>query len=110
VKYRLIFVWSEAKARQEADARERHIEQIGKEFEAIEPNLNTYSLTTEEKVRRRLESAKARYAEGDLFEYTLTQDKQGVLQLAWKLNAQKLQRAKELDGVYVLKTNLPVQR
>jgi len=110
VKYRLIFVWSEAKARQEADTRERHNEQIGKEFEAIERNLNTYSLTTEEKVRRRLESAKARYAEGDLFEYTLTQDKQGVLQLAWKLNAQKLQRAKELDGVYVLKTNLPVQR
>ena len=46
VNYRLIFVWSEAKARQEAQTRERHMSKIREEFEAIERNLNKYSLTT----------------------------------------------------------------
>ena len=41
--YRLIFVWSEAKARQEAETRERHASKIREEFEAIERNLNKYS-------------------------------------------------------------------
>lgn len=110
VKYRLIFVWSEAKARQEAETRERHVSKIREEFEAVERNLNKYSLTTEAKVLGRLESAKAKYTVGNLFEYTLTKDKKGLLHLAWKINAQKLQRAKELEGVYVLKTNLSVKR
>ena len=110
VKYRLIFVWSEAKARQEAETRERHVAKIREEFEAIERNLNKYSLTTPEKVLGRLESAKAKYSEGSLFEYQLTKTKKGLLHLTWKINLQKLQRLKRLEGVYVLKTNLPAKR
>jgi transposase len=109
-KYRLIFVWSEAKARQEAETRERHVSKIREEFEAVERNLNKYSLTTQEKIVRRLEAAKAKYSEGSLFDYTLTKDKKGRFQLAWKINPQKLQRLQQLEGVYVLKTNLPSKR
>jgi len=110
VKYRQIFVWSEAKARQEAETRERHVSKIRTEFEAIVRNLNKYSLTTQEKVLGRLESAKAKYSEGSLFDYQLKKTKKGLLQLTWKINAQKLQRFKQLEGVYVLKTNLLVKR
>jgi transposase len=110
VRYRQIFVWSEAKARQEAETRERHVSKIREEFEAVERNLNKYSLTTQEKVLSRLESAKAKYAEGSLFEYELTEDRKGVLHLRWNVNAGKLQRRKQLEGVYVLKTNLPQRR
>jgi len=110
VKYRRIFVWSEAKARQEAETRERHVSKIREEFEAIERNLNKYSLTTQEKILGRLESAKARYSEGSLFEYQLTKGKKGVFDLTWKISVQKLQRRKQLEGVYVLKTNLPSKR
>jgi len=110
VKYRQIFVWSEAKARQEAETRERHVSKIREEFEAVERNLNKYSLTTQEKVLGRLESAKAKYSEGSLFEYDLTKDRKGLLHLRWKINAGKLQRRKQLEGVYVLKTNLPQKR
>jgi transposase len=110
VKYRQIFVWSEAKARQEAETRERHMSKIREAFETIERNLNKYSLTTQERVLGRLESAKAKYTEGSLFDYQLKKTKNGLLDLTWKLNAQKLQRLKQLEGVYVLKTNLPVKR
>lgn len=108
-KYRQIFVWSEAKARQEAATRERHVAKIREDFEAVERNLNKYSLKTQEKVLSRLESAKAKYTEGSLFEYELTKDRKGLLHLKWKINAAQLQRRKQLEGVYVLKTNLPAK-
>jgi transposase len=110
VKYRQIFVWSEAKARQEAETRERHVAKIREAFETIERNLNKYSLTTQEKVLGRLESAKAKYSEGSLFDYQLKKTKKGLLDLTWKINAGKLQRFRQLEGVYVLKANLPVKR
>jgi transposase len=110
VKYRQIFVWSEAKMHQEAETRERHVSKIREEFEAVERNLNKYSLTTQEKVLGRLESAKAKYSEGTLFEYQLQKTKTGLLRLTWKINPKKLQRLKQLEGVYVLKTNLSVKR
>ena len=108
--YRLIFVWSEAKTRQEAKTRERHVSKIREEFAAAERNLNKYSLTTQEKVLGRLELAKAKYTVGSLFEYQLTNDRKGLLHLTWKINAHQLQRLKQLEGVYVLKTNLLVKR
>jgi transposase len=111
LSYRLIFVWSEAKARQEAETRERHVSKIRAEFEAVERNLNKYSLTTQEKILGRLESAKAKYSsEGSLFEYKLTKDRKGLFHLTWKVNAKRLKRRTQLEGVYVLKTNLPVKR
>jgi len=108
--YRLIFVWSEAKARQEAQTRERHMSKIREEFEAIERNLNKYSLTTQEKILGRLESAKAKYSEGSLFEYKLRKDRKGVFHLTWNVNTKRLKRLQQLEGVYVLKTNLPEKR
>src|SRR6185436_827479 len=61
--YRLIFVWSESKARQEASTRERHTAKIRAEFEAVHRNLGRYSLKTTEAIVRRLEAAKGKYAE-----------------------------------------------
>ncbi len=104
--YRLIFVWSEAKARQEAATRERHLDKMRAEFEAIVRNLNKYSLKTEETIRRRVEAARAKYHEGDLFTYTLTKDRHGRFDLQWKIDGQALERRKLVEGVYVLKTNL----
>jgi transposase len=106
LKYRLIFVWSAAKARQEAATRERHVAKIRSEFETIERNLNKYSLKTEEAVRRRLEKARAKYDEGELFLYELAKDRQGKCRLTWKMDGRALARQKLLEGVYVLKTNL----
>ncbi len=110
VKYRLIFVWSEAKAAQEAATQERHMSKIREEFAAVERNLNKYSLTTQEKILGRLELAKAKYSEGSSFDYKLTKDRKGVFHLTWKINAKKLERLKQLEGVYVLKTNISSKR
>jgi transposase len=110
LKYRLIFVWSEAKERQEAATRERHMAKIREEFETITRNLNKYSLKTEEAIRRRLEAARAKYHEGDLFTYTLTNARQGRFDLHWKIDGKALERRKLVEGVYVLKTNLSQQR
>jgi transposase len=104
LKYRRIFVWSEAKTRQEKATRERHMAKIQAEFEAVARNLNKYSLTTEDVIVRRLESAKARYAEGDVFEYTLRRHR-GRFELDWGINEPAAIRRERLEGVYLLKTN-----
>lgn len=105
-KYRLLLVWSEAKARQEAATRQRHLDKIRAEFGHIEKNLNRYRLKTLSDVQRRLEGAKRRYAEGKMFCYELKQDGSGVLTLSWHIDPKELAHQEELDGVFVLKTNL----
>ena len=82
---------------------------IRAEFEAVERNLNRYSLKTEEAILRRLEAAKAKYGEGKLFTYQLKQDRQGRFQLSWEIDARPWRSGKLLEGVFVLKTNLPKQ-
>jgi transposase len=103
--YRQVFVWSEAKARQEAATRERHLTKIRAEFETVAGNLNRYSLKTRDNVLRRLEAAKAKYAEGKLFDYEVTEQRGGKLALQWGINSKRLQEWQHLEGVYVLKTN-----
>lgn len=110
LNYRQIFVWSEAKARQEAVTRERHLAKIREEFEAVQRNLNKYNLKTEAEVVRRLEKAKAKYAEGSLFLYQLKQTRSGLLQLQWRMDAQALEEWKLLEGVFLLKTNIPKKK
>jgi transposase len=106
IKYRLIFIRSSALAKQHAATRERHLGKIREEFENVERNLGKYKLKSVEAVQQRLEKAKALYTEGDFFEYQVEQGRQGRLKLQGKINEKKLQRARELEGVYVLKTNL----
>ena len=106
MKYRQIFVWSEAKAEQEAKTRERHLGKIRAQFEAIERNLNKYSLITREKIVSRLESAKNKYDIGDLFHYELSR-RSGKFSLRWNIDESELTRLEQLDGAYVLKTDLP---
>src|SRR5262249_57019265 len=107
LEYRRISVWCESKARQEARPRERHPAKIRVEFEAVHRNLGRYSLKTTEAIVRRLEAAKGKYAEGALFDYRLGRDETGHFRLEWGLNAAALERWQALEGVYVLKTNLP---
>jgi transposase len=104
--YRLLFFWSQSKQRQEAATRERHLGKIQAEFDAVARNLNKYSLKTEDAVRRRLEGARARYAEGKLFAYQLHQQRSGSLQLEWRIDAAALAEWQLLEGAFVLKTNL----
>jgi transposase len=105
LRYRTIYVWSEAKAVQEAKTRERHVAKIREGFEKVERNLNKYSLVTEEKIIERLESAKNRYDVGEVFQYRLTKNRQGVFSLSWKIDTAALRARKEVEGGYVLKTN-----
>lgn len=105
LNYRLLFVWSEGKARQQSQTRERHLEKIRVEMAQIEKNLNKYSLTSREAIVRRLEILKARYAEGKMLDYEIG-GRAGRFTLTWKINPHKLARAKQLEGVFLLKTNL----
>jgi transposase len=105
VKYRLVFVWSEAKAKEEAKTRTRHVKKIREEFEKIERNLNKYSLKTREKIVERLESAKSKHAVGDVFRYELTSRK-GTFKLHWHIDEAALAREQQLEGAYLLKTDL----
>lgn len=105
VKHRLIFVHSSAKAKQQAATRERHLTKIRAEFEQVDKILGKYSLKTEEAIRRRLEQARSKYSEGKLFTYTLTAQG-GKFALTWQIDAAALARLQELEGVFVLKTNL----
>jgi len=107
VKYRLVFVWSQAKARQEAETRERHVAKARAGFEAVGRNLNRYSLKTRDAIVRRLEADRGRYAEGKLLTYELTEDAPGHFRLQWGADEKGLERRKLLEGVYALKTNLP---
>ena len=105
VKYRLIFIHSSAKAKQQAATRERHLTKIRAEFEQVEKILGKYSLKTEAAIRRRLEQARSKYSEGKLFSYTLTSAR-GKFALTWQIDAAALESLKELEGVFVMKTNL----
>lgn len=105
LNYRVLFVSSEAKARQQSQTRERHLEKIRAELEQIEKNLNKYSLTSREVIVRRLEKLKARYAEGKMLDYEVG-GRAGRFTLTWKINPHKLARAQQLEGVFLLKTNL----
>ena len=105
VKYRLIFIHSSAKAKQQATTRERHLTKIRAEFEQVEKILGKYGMRTEEAIRRRLEQARSKYSEGKLFSYTLT-SAGGKFALTWQVDAAALKRLKELEGDFVLKTNM----
>ena len=107
LRYRVIYVWSEVKAAEEAKTRERHLGKIRQDFETVERNLNKFSLTTQAKVVKRLEAAKNRYTIGDVFQYQLTENRQGKFSLSWKIDQAALRARKEIEGAYVLKTNLP---
>lgn len=70
-----------------------------------EKNLNKYSLKTREKIVSRLESAKGKYSVGDVFRYDL-KGRAGTFSLSWHINESALRELENLDGAYVLKTDL----
>lgn len=108
IKYRLMFIHSSSMAKQEAATRERHMAKIREEFENTERNLGKYRLKTYDAIRQRLQKAKSRYSEGDLFEFDLKEARNGGFTLTWQINQKKLKALRELEGVYVLKTNLSI--
>jgi transposase len=65
---------------------------------------------TNEPIVRRLEATKAKYDEGELFDYELTQDRRRQFHLGWQVNAQALEEWQLLEGVYVLKTSLSTRQ
>jgi transposase len=103
--YRLIFVWSEARARDQAATRERHAAKIRAEFEKVEKNVGRYKLKTHEAIVKRLEAARGKYSEGTLFVYELL-ERSGKFTLKWRIDPKALAEWQNLEGVYVLKTNL----
>ena len=107
--YRVLFIWSEAKARQEAETRQRHLAKIQAVFVKTAKNLNKYKLKTEQDVTRRLEATRSRFAEGQCFAYEVGTDSDGRLTLAWHIDTAAVTRREALEGVFVLKTNLAVK-
>jgi len=105
LRHRLLFVWSEAKAKEEGKTRRRHVAKVREEFEKITRNLNKYSLVTREKIVERLESAKNKYSVGRHFRYTL-RCRKAQFTLAWDIDEEALARDADLEGVYLLKTDL----
>jgi transposase len=104
VKHRLLFVHSSAKAARQAETRERHLTKVRAEFEQVQKIAGKYSLKTEEAIRRRLEQARGKYREGKLFDYTVK--KRGhKFTVTWSVNESELAQWRELDGVFVLRTN-----
>lgn len=106
MRYRQLFVWSEAKATEEAKTRQRHIDKTKVEFEKISKNLNKYTLKTREKIGSRLEAAKNKYAASEVFTYDLSESR-GVFSLTWQIDPAALKSLEQLDGAYLLKTDLP---
>ena len=106
MRYRQLFVWSEAKADEEAKTRQRHIDKTKAEFEKIGKNLNKYTLKTHEKIVSRLEAAKSKYAAGEVFTYEMSERK-GIFSLTWQIDPEALERFEQLDGAYMVKTDLP---
>lgn len=107
VRYRLLYVWSEAKAEQEAKTRVRHHDKVVAEFTKIKKNLNKYSLTSREKIVQRLEAARNKYINtvGSAFKYELTERK-GTFQLQWYVDETEMKRSIDLEGAYIIKTDL----
>ena len=105
LRYRLVFVWSEAKAKEEAKTRNRHLQKVREAFEKIDKNLNKYSLKTRAKIVERLESAKGKYAVGHVFRYELSSRK-GQFKLQWQIDETALAREQELEGAYLIKTDI----
>ena len=105
-KYRLIFIRSSAKAKQQADTRQRHIDKIEADFQFVRKNLGKYKLKSIAAITERLEKARGRYGEGKLFRYELKQGK-GKFKLSWHMDEAELARVKAKEGVFVLKTNRP---
>ena len=70
----------------------------------LESAINKYKLKTREAIIARLEKAKGKYDEGKLFTYEL-HGQAGRFRLNWRLDEKQLQEQKDLEGVYVLKTN-----
>ena len=105
LRYRLVFVWSEAKAKEEAKTRNRHLQKVREEFEKIDKNLNKYSLKTRAKIVERLESAKGKYAVGHVIRYELSCRK-GQFKLQWHIDETALAREQELEGAYLIKTDI----
>jgi len=108
VKHRLLFVHSSAKAQRQGETRERHLDKVKAEFAQVQKIAGKYSLKTAEAIRRRLEQARGKYREGKLFDYELTK-RGNKFALTWSVNAAELTRQKELEGVFVLRTNEPLR-
>jgi hypothetical protein len=106
LKYRIIFVWSEAKAAQQAKTRERHVAKIQEEVEKVARNVNKYKLTTESEIRRRLEAARSKYDEGSLFDYRLERRRDKKFHLTWWIDEAARKEREGVEGGYVLKTNV----
>lgn len=104
--YRLMFIHSEAKAKIEAATRERHIAKIQQDFETVQKNVGKYTLKTYDAIIRRLEAAKGKYTEGKVFDYVVTESK-GKFTVRWSISPDRVKEFEEIEGVYILKTNLP---
>ena len=104
-EYRLIFVYSSKKAKQQEETRTKQIDSIKKRLDSIKRQLNKGDYKERKHIEKKIGNALNYNPMGRIFNYRLTKVN-GLFQLEYSLDDSELQKLKKLDGVYLLKTNL----
>ncbi len=104
-EYRLLFVYSSMKAKAEAHFRQKSLKTIQDELRQLTRRLNKRGHQTHKEATAKLGVILKRPA-SKFFDVNLN-GTEPHLTLDYAINAEALARAKQLDGVYLLKTNLP---
>lgn len=103
-KDRALVVWSAGKQRLDAQKRKTYLKRLLNALAGIHSKLNTRRYKKRQYVEQRLESAQRGNQAKGLVDIVLTgQDE--ALQLAFRINRDRLARAQALDGRYALATN-----
>ena len=104
-KYRLIFIYSSTKAKAEEKSRKKSIAKVIKDLTAIVPKLNNRKLVTRDEIMKKLIPILSRSSCKKFFNVNL-EEKDEKFSLKFNLKEKEIETARELDGIYVLKTNL----
>ena len=107
-QYRLIFVYSSMKAKTEAKTREKGITKVRKELNLLASRLNKRNYETHQEITAKLGEIQKRSA-SKFFDIKLCEEN-GKFSISFEINEEKLENAKTLEGVYILKTNLPKKK
>ena len=104
-EYRLIYVYSSKKAKQQEKTRTKQIYRIKSRLDKIKRQLNKGNYKEREHIEKKIGEALNLNAMGKIFNYRLVK-RNGLFQLDYSLDDSELQKLEKLDGVYLLKTNL----
>lgn len=107
-QYRLIFVYSSMKAKTEAKTRGNGITKVRKELYTLASRLNKKNYETHQEITVKLGKILKRPA-SKFFDIKLREEN-SKFSISFEIDEEKVENSKILDGVYILKTNLPKKK